>query len=253
MQTLRCPLCRATAASRDELRAHVDDVHHEHPGPGHLTGFRRAVGTTRGRILVPVRVDHDQRLLLDLVVELSRHGHAMLDFVSVPDDDDDRLVVSVLRALSEASCCRGAPSARWRLLDTGPPVERLLDDLDDLDGSNGSDGSDGIDGARPDLVCLPAARPGAEWEGPGDVAGALVRRAPVPVLLVGPGAVPVLSVPPVPPVVLRSVADEPFHEIGRRSDALVRRLGLSVYRRPRSVDPDHELVLHVPPADRARA
>lgn len=247
MQTRRCPLCRATAVSRDELRAHVDDVHREHPGPGHLTGFRRAVGTTRGRILVPVRVDHDQRLLLDLVVELSRHGHAMLDFVSVPDEDDVGLVASVLRALSEASCCRGVPSACWRLLDAGSPVERLLDDLD------GSNGPDGPDGARPDLVCLPAARPGAEWEGPGDVAGALVERAPVPVLLVGPGAVPMLSVPPVPPVVLRSVADEPFDEIGRRSDALVRRLGLSVYRRPRSVDPDHELVLHVPPADRSRA
>ena len=219
------------------MREHVEAAHLPQPRPGQLSGFRRAVGTTRGRILVPVSVEHDLRLLLDLVVELGRHGYLMLDFVSVPAEADDPLVIPVLRALSEASCCRGVPSARWRLLEAGPPAERLLLD---------------VVTDRPDLVCLPAARPGTTWTGRGDVAGELVRLAPVAVLLIGPGAVSVLSVPPVPPVVLRSSVDESFRDVGRRSDDLVRRLGLSVYRRSGPIDPERELVLVVPPADPVR-
>lgn len=229
--SVRCPLCEVTAASSIALAMHVEAAHFEQPGPGRIAGFRRSADTTRGRIVVPVRIDHDLRVLLDLVIALADRGHLTVDLVAVPTGADTRALCSVLRAMSEAASCRGVPSARWRLLEPGLPVQRILADLDR---------------EPPDLVCLPAARPGEVWAGAGDVAGELVRRSPVAMLLIGPGAVPVLSVPPVPPVLLRSIVDEPYGEIGRRCDELVRRLGLTVYRRPCSVEPERELVLHVP-------
>lgn len=148
MQAFRCPICGMSATTRDQMRAHVEEAHLHQARPGQLSGFRRAVTTTRGRILVPVALDHDSTEHLEFVNDLARRAYLTLDFVAVPIGRDDPCVVSVLRAVTEIACGRGVPSARWRLLGPGPLSQRLLDDVREQ---------------PPELICLPTDRVGSTF------------------------------------------------------------------------------------------
>lgn len=149
MQALRCPICGMSATTRDQMREHVEDTHLHQHRPGQLSGYRRAVATTRGRILVPVSLEQDSSDQIDLVIDLARRAYLMLDFVAVPADSDDRCITAVLRAVTEMACGRGVPSARWRLLGIGEISDRLLED---------------VRRQPPELVCVPRDRPVAGHE-----------------------------------------------------------------------------------------
>lgn len=163
MQHFRCPICGVSVATLDELRAHVEESVVHRSRPGQMSGFRQAVDTTRGRILVPVALERGAVHQFERVVGLARHGYLMLDFVSVPRERDDHRVMAVLRAVSEMACRQGVPSARWRLLQPGSPVDRLIED---------------VRADRPDLVCLPGVVSDATSadSSPGEHSFATVRR-----------------------------------------------------------------------------
>lgn len=157
MQAFRCPLCGMSATTRDQMREHVEEAHLHQARPGQLSGYRRDVATTRGRVLVPVTLEHDSSEQIDLVIDLARRAYLTLDFVAVPAGTDDRCIIAVLRAVTEMACARGVPSARWRLLGVGPISDRLLEDVRDQ---------------PPELVCIPRDRSVTA----GDAAFATVRR-----------------------------------------------------------------------------
>ncbi|MEO1064513.1 MAG: universal stress protein [Actinomycetota bacterium] len=126
-----------------------------------------------GRIVVPVDPSREPSSAVSVVGTLARQAGLAVEFVAtrppgVPQANVDAYLFQRCREAEEA----GASDVSWTALDASDPADGICDVLTD----------DGVA-----LVCLATRARGVFGEFVlGSVAEAVVRRSPVPVVLVGP-------------------------------------------------------------------
>jgi nucleotide-binding universal stress UspA family protein len=168
-----CPLCELRFAWITELRDHLDHDHAERLQPGRFTSYRPPTATSRGVVTVPLDPDRElATVTLDTAVMLARQAQLGVELVAVPHPETRTTTTAFLRAAAHRLEGRDLTGERWRLLPDGDVAATLLDHLAN---------------ARPDLVCMSSRSSRAASELLfGSVSAEVLRRSPVPVVVVGP-------------------------------------------------------------------
>ena len=163
----QCPHCELRFAYRPELEDHVRRDHEPIAGDDLATTLPASAGT----VIVPVDPTRDPTLAISIAASLARQAGLDVEVVAVP-----LLGVAsdaYLRARVQEAVAAGAPEARGNLIVTAAtPAAAIVD---------------WADRSHTVLVCM--ATHGRTRIGNlvlGSVSAAVVRRASVPVLLVGP-------------------------------------------------------------------
>lgn len=165
-----CPRCELRFAVEAEVMDHLRRDHGVEFGASPVVPSRLP---TNGRIVVPVDPTREPSSAVAVVGALARQAGLAVEFVAtrppgLPQANVDAYLVQRCRQAEEA----GAPDVSWTALEAADPADGICDVLTDDDAA---------------LVCLATRARGAIGEFVlGSVAEAVVRRSPVPVVLVGP-------------------------------------------------------------------
>jgi nucleotide-binding universal stress UspA family protein len=167
-----CPRCELRFTIAAELTDHLRADHGVEFGPQPETD-EPETAKVRGTIVVPVDPEREPTIATAVAASVAKQAGLAVQVVAVrPAGLPTANVDAYLYERSREAVAAGAPVASWRDLGDGDPASVLVDELS----------HDHVA-----FVCMATRARGAIGEFVlGSVTDAVVRRAPVPVMLVGP-------------------------------------------------------------------
>ena len=159
-----CPRCELRFASSAEWRHHIDAEHSPRPDPP---------GTPTGQLVVAVDPARAPGPEVRVAAAFAAQAGQTLDLVAVPSAGLGAITVdSYLRARASEARQAGVATIAWSVLDQADPQGAILAHLSSAGGTMACLGTRARTPIRALLL--------------GSVAEPVVRRSPVPVMLVGP-------------------------------------------------------------------